>query len=386
LKRSDDYTVKAAGTIFLEAARDKRGFSLVEILVTLAIFSIIIAGVFSAFTSQMKNTTREYKLAQTDLEFGVARGILERDIHMAGYGLADDYGTLAFNPKAYQGTNGAGSNPDELKMMGTALGIMSRQAQGWTYVRTADASETSPVFQNWTDSREVIGRNDRAVLMEPSARRLLTQGGQWLYKYDFKYAADPSTEVADAQRLTTLTGGVTSNPAVGTVIYALSGVPDDPSDEATQPYYAVRYYLGGASPHVCAPGTQSLLRAESVTTEDPSGSGVAQPILSCVRDFQVAFGLDRDEDGTIETWDHGGVTYISPDPPATPYTRVNQRKRLKQVRVQILVQSGSRDPDYTYPSNTITMGDPDRTVTLTDAQKKYRWKLITMNLTPRNLR
>ena len=170
------------------------------------------------------------------------------------------------------------------------------------------------------------------------------------------------------------------------------GINHSGTTEATQPYYAVRYYLGGTRPTLCAPDTQNLLRAESRTDAAPADG---EPMLNCVLDFQVALGLDTDEDGTIDSWDNGGVT-------AQGYASKDLNKRLKQVRAYALVQAGNRDQGYTYSNpdpayastpDKIRVGDlylkngaTGRDVQLTPEQRKYRWKVVTFAVTPRNTR
>lgn len=131
---------------------------------------------------------------------------------------------------------------------------------------------------------------------------------------------------------------------------------------------------------MCAPGTSNLLRAESRTSAAPTGG---TPVMACL---QVAIGLDTDEDGAIDDWDNGGAK-------AALYDSRQLRKNLKQVRLYALVQSGGRDADYTWPSAKIRVGEgtlgaggTGRDVTLTAAQRKYRWRMLTMKITPRNIR
>lgn len=363
---------------------NNNGFSLVEMLISLSIFSVLISVVFTSFDTQVKHTTREYKLAESDMEVGIAKSIIERDIGMAGYGLAEDYGTSIGDvtcPSGLRSSSFTGNfcipgiavatnaNPDTLTLMGTALGMETRAAQGWTYIASVD-----PTFRVWGDTREDVKGdatgNDVVILMEPSTKRLLAQATEWLFKYD-------GSNATPANRLTSRPSGITFlNPAIGTLVYGFYSFGDT---VAAQPYYAVWYGLGGASPSNCAGGTQSLLRNESRTTI-PTNNG--DPLLSCVLDFQVAFGLDSNEDGSIDLWDNGGVT-------AAGYDSQSLRRRLKQIRVYILMQSGNYDPNYSAPAN-IDVGETllgtGRSVPLTAAQRKFRWRVVSLNATPRNIR
>ena len=144
-----------------------------------------------------------------------------------------------------------------------------------------------------------------------------------------------------------------SSAGRGTLVYGLH------SDNAALPYYSVEYSLGDMPPEVCAPGTLNLLRAES-KDNDPPVPANRKPIINCVVDFQVSFGLDTDGDGLIDLWDPAqkGVFELA------KYDIKTLRKRIKQVRVYLLVQNGNFDPDFTYSNpddeaapDTVCVGD-----------------------------
>lgn len=335
---------------------NKEGITLVELLVTLTIFGIVLAVVFAAYVTQIKHGTREYRIAESDMELEISKAVIERDLAMTGYGFADDYaGFVATTVMPISATN---ANPDTLTLRGLAIGRDSRAAQAWTYM----ASTTQ--FRTWTGAYagENIRSNDRVIYMEPATKTLRTSGGNW----SFTVGAAPNSPITTD---------------FGILVYGVA------TEALTQPFYTVRHYLGGASPSVCAPGTQSLLRAESNVDLVPAGG---EPLLACVRDFQVAFGLDTNENGSIDCWDNGGAT-------AAGYSLSTLKARLKQVKAYVLVQLGNVDRDYRFPTNPVRVGDINltacaegggvgRDVTLTAEQLNYRWRLITVGVTPRNMR
>lgn len=355
------------------------GFSVVEIIVVMAIFLIILGGIFSAYLAQLKTSTTEYKFAETDIDIGIARNILERDISTAGYGLADDYTADPSIPLpvALKANNG---NPDELTLTGTSLGTSSRTAQAWTYLSGIDGVSGLPTFHAWNDSREDIrvnsdtAKNDAVILIEPTTKKLLTQGTSWL----FKYSGSPAN-------LTTLPCGTNAGsgvtygtPTMGTLVYGLQR-SDNPKPAV--PYYTVLYKLDSTRRSAnCNSGTFALTRAETTSTSIPNGD----PVLQCVLDMEVAFGLDTDGNGTIDVWDDGGTEA------ATYTTNKKLLKNLKQVRVYMLVQSGNYDPLYTYPAASVRVGDSNlavgRTIPINGNLSHYRWKMVNLNITPRNVR
>lgn len=340
---------------------DEEGVTLVELLVTVAIFSVVMAIVCGLYNAQVRHVSREYRLAESEMELGIAKTILERDIMMAGYGIADVYTTLPAPPQIINASDAASaSGYDSLSLRGTAIGILSRSSQGWSYL-----ADTGPpaVFRTWNDGRENISAGDAVIYMDHATREIVTEGTTAVFTF-------PSVPLSTVK---------------GTLVYGLN------SESAILPYYAVQYVLGGAPPSICAAGTRNLLRAESRNTDPPHSSG-REPILNCVRDFQIAFGLDTSliEDNVIDFWDNGGVQ-------ASAYDNRTLKRRLKQVRVYILQQAGNRDPDYRYsnPANpldpaTIRVGESaigtGRDIKLTEEQKRYRWKLVSLSITPRNLR
>jgi hypothetical protein len=367
----------------------EEGISLVELIVTLSIFSSVTAGALAVYTTQIRHSTREYRLAESEMEVVIAKNVIERDVMMAGYGLADDYSGLFFTPPpAPVGATddidpGSTTNPvggtypstvlsgaDSLYMMGTALGIYSKTAQGWTYIE-----ETSPLnFQVWTDARENIRDGDRVVYIEPNTKTVIADGTTWRFTY-------PSAP------------DFPENEGRGVLLYGLTRPPDSGEDEVPRPYYIVQYRLGGASsdrPEICSSGTRNLERVEISHGES------IEPVLTCVRDFQAAFGPDTDGNGRIDTWDPVESGRFQ----ASEYDIRSLKKRLKLVKVFILVQAGNRDPDYTYsnPDDTenpkrICVGEfqggactPGRFITLTNDQRKYSWRLLSLNIMPRNLR
>jgi hypothetical protein len=326
-----------------------KGATFVELLIALAIFTVVMTAIFSAYINLARYSTDEYRLAESGMETELAKNIIERDIMMAGYGLADDYGEASVNPRPVQVTGeGPGYN---LLLRGTAIGILSKSSQGWSYVK----SDNPMQIEQWDDERENISYGDRVIYLDPSTREILTTAATAVFKY-------PKSPYPLKR---------------GAIVYGLH------SNDADLPYYTIKYSLGGTPPSICAPGTRNLLRAES-KDYDPPVSG--QPVMNCVRDFQIAFGLDtKNGDGVIDMWDPFS---------ADTYETKMLGKIIKQIRIYILVQNGNYNPFYIYSNpdpamspNMIHVGDSvaGKDISLTERQRNYRWKVISINVMPRNL-
>jgi len=177
-------------------------------------------------------------------------------------------------------------------------------------------------------------------------------------------------------------------------VYLIYGInnPDNTTSSESAPFNRVDYrlYTGSDTKSECAVGTHTLGRAVMRQSDDVMYS---YPLLHCVADFQVGFGLDTDtpKDGKIDTWTQDITTLT---------TAKDARDQLKQVRVYILVQNGTKDKDYDYPHATIPVGEtitingntfkvgrigPDFDLTTITDYKHYRWKLIKLVVEPKNL-
>lgn len=375
----------------MKTAKNTNGFSLIELLIVVAIFGVVMAGLYVAYSALLKEGVRQYRLAGSEMEHGIVKNILERDMFMAGYGLMDEYdidgdGAQDFTPQAVSATEATGpGGADTLILMGTALGLNSRAAQGWTLAQDVAGSPLTPSFLKFNDAREDVKPGDRVIMTDAAMEKLLSDSTGWLFRYQ-----DENSMVKHIND----TNLYENDPFKGMIVYGISS--SGTTTDITQPYYAVRYYLSTDSDpsSLCAPGTRSLLRAESRTDPSPIGGN---PALNCVLDFQVALGLNTDEDkeGTIDLWDNGGET-------AAGYSSSDLNKRLKQVRAYALVQVGSRDRDYVYSNpdpafagtpHIVRVGDlylpgggTGRSYPLSEDQRKYRWRVITFTVSPRNLR
>jgi prepilin-type N-terminal cleavage/methylation domain-containing protein len=371
---------------------NKSGITLIELLIVLSVFSVVMAGLYSAYRTLMVQGVKEFRKTASSVELDIAGGILERDLMMAGYGLAEDYSLVTAvvppYPVAAQATEG-GAIPDTLTLRGTAIGMGSRAAQGWTYVYKA-AVGVNPTFQTWNDQREDVNKDDGVLIMEPSTKKILALPASDCF---FTFNGNNNN----------VTSTSTSQPypfnnvfQEGTVLYGFYSTTTPPI--ATQLQYDVVYSTSAPGPanvlSTCEPGTRTLRRSET-----KGGGATVSPLFNCVLDFQVALGLDTDENGSIDLWDNGGV--VAQTWGGITSSKVLNR-RLKQIRVYILVQDGMRDPTYTYSNpdpayaatpNTIRVGDltltggaVGRDVVLTPAQRQYRWKMISFAVTPRNIR
>lgn len=383
----------------------KSGVTLVELLVTMVVFIIVIAASSQIFTGLLTQFKQQTKMAETNIEGIIGLEILRQDIEHAGYGLpwnvtgvadwsgltnyleADSIGCTPnpadFNdasattpgpPRAILSRNDAsfsgcgansvfnGSDYLVIKSVNVARNTTS---QKWTYLYS---DKTKKV---WDSALENLKNSDRVIVISPgststNSRALIVNNGAFFTRYD-------------------TTDGFAPLEDIGTrVIYGL-----DPQDTTGEPYNRrmpfnrADYYIWRNStetatdevPDRCAPNT-GILR-KTVISQKNGQRQSPLPLLDCVADMQVVFGMDTGG---------GAITYTND---LTGLTAEQIREQVKEVRVYILTHEGQIDRTYTYPTPTVTVGEfgLGRVFDLSGIPdwQHYRWKVYTIVVKPSNL-
>ncbi|MBW1800742.1 MAG: prepilin-type N-terminal cleavage/methylation domain-containing protein [Deltaproteobacteria bacterium] len=71
-----------------------QGFTLVEVLVTIVIAGVVMAGVYSAYYAQQRSYSTQQQVVAVQQNIRAAMYFMERDIRMAGYDPTDDAGAV----------------------------------------------------------------------------------------------------------------------------------------------------------------------------------------------------------------------------------------------------------------------------------------------------
>jgi hypothetical protein len=133
------------------------------------------------------------------------------------------------------------------------------------------------------------------------------------------------------------------------------------------------------TPQRCASNTGVLVKA--VVSHNDGNFDDFMPLLDCVADMQVVYRLDTNGDGTIDN---------TTNDISVGLTAQQIRDQVEEVRVYILGHEGQRDPNYTYPNNSITVGEfglgNNFDLTGIANYQNYRWKIYTIVVNPNNLR
>jgi prepilin-type N-terminal cleavage/methylation domain-containing protein len=392
-----------------------KGYSLVELIVVMAIFIIVMLMGSYAFERLLASSAQLSKSAESNIEGIIGLEVMRRDIEHAGYGLpwafqnvssvarykecdvvsgwqANGVDSTLFNdvppdlPRAtLSGTStkevtgaagvNSGNGPDYL-VVKSSLAAINNAAKKWSFV-TYSASSKS-FIKVWGSSDDI--QNDDRVITISSTFSQSGKQNKLLVMDDtnffYKVAGTnppPAFQPGDASQLY-ITYGVSSN------------------NDLKMPYNRVDFYVGKKTstkiPASCNPNTGILYKAVANHT---GGGFTEYPLLDCVGDMQVEFELDPNNNGNIAYTEN--ILGLSAE---------QVRDQLKNVRVYILTHEGRKDTSFKYPatdaSNVLQVGDKRRPTTSGRVWSSanmlsvfgadwmnYRWKIYTIVVRPKNL-
>ncbi|WP_136514250.1 PilW family protein [Geomonas edaphica] len=381
----------------------KQGYTLVEMLVAMLIFSVVMTLICVSFTRIVKNSSQLTKSAETDIAGLIGLEVMRSDVELAGFGLpwsvpdtvnyVEAEGAWQFvnscsggcpgarpslyndnPPSAYRVGDNVGFNgSDYLVLKGTPLGDRS-VCRSWCYVTYGGITKPSRVTPELDISKKprvIVLKNE--VLSDGPSRSLVTDQSGESYAINF---TDPLDK--------------TFAPSEKTDTYLAYGVADT---NLRFPFNRSDYYIDQGSDRIssfCNKGTGILYKA--VYDHDVTPKYRKYPLLDCVADMQVVLYFDTNGD---DVFDNSGPS--GEDDP----TPKKLREELKEVRVYVMAQQGKRDPSFMYPvsapSSVILVGDPGRpevghvwseqalTAKFGASWRNYHWKIYTIVVQPKNL-
>jgi len=310
---------------------NKKGTTLVELIVTLAIFSVIVSMMYSTYSTFLKQVTIERKTAKTELDIFNVSWPLIKEIETAGFGV----------PKT--GTCGTA-----ISLSGSVLTIHStaagddQYAGAWSYVTPAAA---------------VYGVAGTAMPGVPTGKNVVI-----INNLDKSRLGLTSVTTTDAgggyYYLTDTTSNYMNNVAYWTPY--VSGTDLE--------CYETSYYLynSGAAPAMCESNTWTLGRKVSTT----AGGGTVQPLLDCVLTLAYRFGCINASTGNL-TWQTG--------------TNCGTAK-LRLMKIGMVIQSSTKGASS--PATIILFEDLGaalaESTTLTTEQRNYRWRKLEQTITLKN--
>ena len=393
--------------------RNRRGFTLIELVIVMAVFVTVLMISASAFNTIIVQATKVFRSEESNIEGVIGLEMLRHDLQQGGYGLfteptsyaneAADTPASGFNdapnnvprPFVAGSISGTGvtidsntivSGSDYLAIKGTTVG-RTKTAQKWTFLKFSSSSVTP---NKWASDAENLSTSEQVVLIQ---KKFGTPPRSYLVR-------DPANSFYYAYS----NSGFTNLSSSSKGIYAVYGV--DNGGTLRFPFNRSDYFVARPSstttiPAYCAPNTGILYKT---TVNHADGKLTYIPVLDCVLDMQVVLGWDINSDGVVDTWSNAdgtavtGLGAVSDVQSALGTTNNNSassspniRNNLKIVKVYILVQNGKKDSGYTSPS-PLAVGDSGESsltrpagFSLTSDQMNYRWKLYRVVVRPKNL-
>lgn len=363
--------------------RNQHGFSLVELMVALVVFIFAIVAATTIFIPLVSQFKQQSKITETNIEGLVGLWMLKTDLEQAGYGLPwffpndtitytetsaapagstissavvnDSPGNppravAAFNNVDFSGHVNGNANITRIVKYSDYLVIKSASvsgtdtAQKWSYI--VAANEPNP--RTWGTTGVPGGAagpndpsaNDNVIVINPMVsatrlRELVMNGTAFSTKFSSLGAFSPPAGSSQTQTY---------------VIYDI-----DANNSLNMPFNRADYFVGipAAMPTRCASGTGVLYKAV-LSQSGTFDANNTTPLLDCVADMQVIFGLDMDGNGTIDTYSNADGSSAA-DATSTHRRRISARGEcagstgipFQPFRLQ---EQCSRDPGlYSWP-------------------------------------
>jgi hypothetical protein len=354
--------------------RGERAFSILELTIAMAIVMLVLFAAINFFIVSVKQYKVQTKITETNLEGILGLEILRKDIESMGYGLpwnnltgftevaAGPAALLALNdspnaPRAVVSIDCAAftvNNSDYLVVKSARLGSVAAAGK-WTNLTQGNVKRT------WTPASENLQNTDYVIVLAVGStdanRRSLVNPGTFYTQFN------------------NTAGYVPTEPYSANIVYGIDNV----ATGLVRPFNRADYFIDNtAVPQRCAPGTGVLVKA--VVAQDVAGSrSNLLPLLDCVADMKVVFGLDNNANGVV---DPGEWVSVIP----SGLTAADIRAQLLDVRLSILAQEGQRDDSWTTPTNTIFVGSEGvGRIFDVSALRNYRWKTYSIAVKPMSL-
>lgn len=364
--------------------RREKGFSILELVIAMAIVMMVLFAAINFFIVSVNQYKVQTKITETNLEGILGLEILRKDIESMGFGLPWNnltaYTEIAAGPAALTALNDSPNAPRAVSSIDSASFTVNQS--DYLVLRSAKVG-ASAAAGRWTH------------LTQGNSKRIWTPAGENLQNTDYVIVLTVGS--TDANRRSLVDPGsfytqfsntaayVPTEPYFANIVYGLADPATD--NVPVRPFNRADYFvIDGTTvdnivvPQRCAPATGVLVKA--VIAHDAAGSKQALlPLLDCVADMKVVYGLDNNADGLVDSW--------IPALPAS-LTAADIRAQLVEVRAAILAQEGQRDASFQYPAATILVVPPGVPTSLgrnvdVSARRNYRWKTYNLAVKPLSL-
>lgn|GEM_PF-3815959 len=302
--------------------KSSKGYSLIELLVTMAIMLIVLSAVYLTYISILKGYKKESATGSKIVEEQSGLEIVRKDISLAGLGLPSDISPVSISGAGDNITLNLYStqNPSNNKTLGYLVLKYDNSSNDWSIVY---------------DKREDTTNNN--IVVVDGNRKFWVSG-------IINYGKIPQDNATKPQ----------SNN------YISFGFPYDVSN-----YQTISYKISGTPVERCNPTTKNLTRNNI-------------PIINCVKGFKIFFGVDSNGDGSADIYLED-MTNNYLDNATKIYNNLNT------ITLYILTHDGGIDRSFNYTSDNITFTDSEigKTVSFSllgvQDYRYYRWKILKIS-------
>ncbi len=405
--------------------KNQGGFTLIELIVVMAVFIIVIMITADSFNTILSQASKIYRSEESNIEGVVGLEMLRHDLQQGGYGLFTETSPVSYSEAVAAPANGynetAGTNPPRAFVGGNNLATAAESSSGATYnilagtdylaIKGTSVARSKP-SQKWTHLLYVAGTGGVPNSWPSDAENLVSNDRVVMLRRQITPLTNTLSLVPDGSDFYFAFSQVGfERYSTNTSQYIIYGI-DKTGITPRMPFNRTDYFVArpaASVPPLCAQGAGVLYKT---VVNQADGKLTYYPILDCVADMQVVYGWDLmdgltpGQDGTVDTWTTPDGTSFScsgaactlqdPDDASKLYAQnavtkpATIRNALKIVKVYILAQNGRRDPGYTSPS-PILVGNADESSLTRNYDiaaagwSNYRWKLYRVVVRPKNL-
>jgi len=366
--------------------RDRRGFSLIEMLIVVTLLAIVVIMTSDTFTIVIKQSGQQTRIVESQIEGIIGLEMLRIDVEQAGYGLpwtflnvvnyseattapGTNYNDSSANvPRAILIGDNIGLNGSDYLVIKSTMAGTSDTSLKWTYILFNQAPKV------WSSGALTSG--ERVTVIKPKLDVTGQPSLVVLSDGTFFCQMEDETDAGGNTYSTVPSGFRPTQPGEKYIIYGI-----DPDTALRMPFNRADYYVkrpGTGMPTHCAAGTGILYKG---VVNQGDGALTELPLIDCVADMQIIIGLDTNNDGVIDS----RVTTIG------TLTAQQIREQIKEVRVYILAQEGERDSSYKHETQVMVLGEFglvknfDLGSSIGAGWNRYRWKQYTLVVKPKSL-
>lgn len=276
-----------------------KGFTLIELMVALAILGIVLAGIYSIFNTQHKSYIVQEQVVDSQQNVRVAMNMISRDMRNAGSGIALLCGATATQGlgSVIQPDDGGTDNPDAITV--TTFYLSPVKTMTTSAVNQADAAFLVEDATGWTAGQSGIISDCSVSPAIFTIFRVTAVGG--------------GIEHASASDINS-SGGSGHNYPAGSPVAMLDN---------NRRMGRFTYAINTVDPF-----------HPQLTIDENSGSG-AQPLATNIEDMQVSY-IIRQNDGTL-----------------TEENAPADTERIRSVNISILARTDRTDSKWTVGSQPL---------------------------------